>query len=379
MQSLLRPAWDSLALMTCGGSGPGRFGAIFFLHGWGDLILGARCVEALSEWLRGQGLRSRLFVNAQLVEFAQENLRVDDVFGVDWRLFERSLGYRFQLIRELAREGDYAVAIQPTLNRRLAVEDSLMRATRAPVRIGSYGAPRFIESYERPLGDRFYTRLVPTPVEPVHDLESYREFCNFLDIKVEATPWNLKGPPGKLVGPYLAILPQSSDTTRQWGMERFLEVALRVARPRGWEVILLGEGGGEPVAGVRDLRGQTTHSDLTGFLAHARLILCNDSGPFHVGVALGRPTVAVGGSGMPTRYFPYPTGPQHARVVFREVPCAGCGWICRFTARREAQAWCIEQVSVDEVYRAVEERLMQQSRGSRLRGEREARSLDHGS
>jgi ADP-heptose:LPS heptosyltransferase len=107
-----------------------------------------------------------------------------------------------------------------------------------------------------------------------------------------------------------------------------------------------------------DLRGQIPTEDLPGLLAAAKLIISNDSGTYHLGVSLGRPTIAVGGSGIPVRYFPYPhESTLHTKVLYQPVPCAGCNWRCIHTPSRAETAWCLHQVTWQEVVATADQLL----------------------
>ena len=362
LQSRIRPGLDSLVLATCK---PGRekdFGAILCLHGLGDVILAARCIERLAQFMRSRKLKVRLFVAPQNVTFARRYLDVDEVEGLDWILFERDLWYRAWTVRAIAHGSRYALVVQPTLNRRLAVVDSIVRATRARERWGAVGSPQFIYPFERGQGDSFYNRLIPHSQREMHDLERHREFMAELGLAIEASPWRLRtSPKPPLEGPYLALCPQASDVVRTWNQEGFQRAALAVAQSRGWAVVVLGSTVGQkldwPSDGppLIDLRGQTASEDLPALLAAAELVLSNDSGPYHLGIALGRPTLGVGGSGMLKRYFPYPEEASlKTRVVHRKVACEGCCWTCIHVPPVITTAWCIQQVSWPEVAAAAE-------------------------
>ena len=389
MQSHLRPGLDGLVLATCPGGRPDaetqRYAAIIFVHGLGDLLLGARCIAGLADSMRERGLGVRLLVAAQNAEFARCHLPVDEVVAVDWLLFESHLTYRSRLVRSLARGNEYALAVHPMLNRRLAVEDSLIRATRA--RWGAIGCSQFIFPFERALGDSFYTRLIPHHPESIHDLERYREFMSFLGLTIKVTPWRIKP---RLSGSetrawlaehglapkraYLALCPHASDIVRTWPLANFLEVAWALASARGWGVVVLGTHGNEvewPPPEYRgnvplvDLRGATDIETFIGVLAGSELVVANDSGPYHMGISLGRPTLGVAGSGMPNRYHPYGDSKGlSTTMVYRPVTCAGCEWNCIHVPPVTHTAWCIQQVSWQDVVVAGERLLA----GPRLRG-----------
>ncbi|HMD53830.1 MAG TPA: hypothetical protein VKJ65_04695, partial [Phycisphaerae bacterium] len=101
-------------------------GAIFCLHGLGDLLLAGNAIKRLAQYMHEHGLRSVLFVQPELVEFARQNFPVDLVEGIERRRFERrrSLSYRVRVIRGIRER--FAIVVQPTYNRTLMVEDCLV-------------------------------------------------------------------------------------------------------------------------------------------------------------------------------------------------------------------------------------------------------------
>lgn len=363
LKTRIRLLFDRAVLASCQRKpGPRKVGGVLLLHGLGDLLIGAGAVEALHDHLGRRGLRSRLFVDEGNVEFARAYLRVDEVVGLHWLRFDHDPRYRWKRLRALAASGEYAVVYQPTVNRRLTIEDSLMRAMGAPERVGLDGTPLFIQPWERDWGDGQYSQLVRLPPQPRHDQYAYADFLAAVGIEARLEPWRLSAGGSALSPrePFMVISDQASNDQKRWPLERFLQVAEQLATPRQWKVVAVGwpEARAMPES-VIDLRGKTDGAELPRLLGDARFILSNDSGPLHLGMALGKPTVAVGGGGMPERYFPYPyPDPVSAVVVERRLPCAGCGWHCGFRVAASGVASCVDEVTPGQVL-GVAEALLQ--------------------
>jgi ADP-heptose:LPS heptosyltransferase len=365
--------FDSVVLLSCRKKSAGRAGAIFCLHGLGDLLLAGNAIQGLAARMRSQGLRVVLFVHPERMAFARRFFEVDEVEGIDRHRFTRQFGYRAAILKTLA--GRFAMAVQPTFNRMLRVEDFLIRATGAAQRIGSAGHAPFISPLERKFGDCFYTKIVAVQPGLMHELERYAEFMAGMGMDTTTGPWKLTPSgqlPAGLPANYLVVSPNASDSRRSWPLENFLQAARRVARQHQLAVVLIGsekrpspvrwpDDAGDPPE-LLDLCGQIPTVDLPGLLARARLIISNDSGNYHLGVSLGRPTLAVGGSGIPARYFPYPReAALPTKVLYQPVPCAGCNWHCIYTASREETAWCLQQISWQAVVDAADELLRRTS------------------
>ncbi len=332
--------------------------AVFCLHGLGDLVLAGRALSRLERHVREAGLESVLYVRPDVRAFAERFLAFSKVESIEDFRFASSLAYRRQVVRSLA--GRFTMAIQPMPNRRLRIEDCLIRATRAAIRVGTAGHAGFITRDERRCGDRFYTRLVPLGAGQ-HELEFHAAFMSWLELPVEPQPWTLPSAAplaalASLERPFLVVCPYASDAIRQWPFDRFLEVALRLAAARSWEVVMVGPDRPDPVPRqVLDLRGRIETVDLPAALGQASLVLCNDSGPLHLANALGRPVVAVGGQGMPLRYYPYPAAAAHRSIVLCEpTPCAGCHWHCQYDRAPHEPARCMSGIACETVLHAAE-------------------------
>lgn len=341
-------------------------GAIFCLHGLGDLLLAGHAIQRLAGEIRLQGLEPVLFVRPVFVEFARRAFGIERVEGIQRNQFTRRLGYRIGVLKSVA--GRFGVAVQPTYNRMFRVEDCLMRATGAPQRIGNAGHANFILPSERRLGDRFYTKLIESQPGPMHELARYAGFMDGMGLTVPQQPWQPGGngqfrtcssglvPPM----PYMVLAPSASHPRRTWPMVSFLKVAYHIASRHQLAVVLVGRAShdvdkDDSSARVIDLGGKTATEDLPGLLASARFILCNDSGIYHLGVSLARPTLAVGGGGMPVRYFPYPgEAALPTKVVHRPLPCADCNWKCIHIRSRLQTAPCILEVTWQEVAEAAD-------------------------
>src|ERR1700743_654765 len=119
--------FDFPVLLPHRGQAPRGEGAIFCMHGLGDLLLAGNAIDRLTALLRGRGLRVVLYVNESLIDFAQHYFDVDVVECIDRHSFSKPIRYRKDVLRRVSDR--FQIAVQPTYNRMLRVEDCLMRAT----------------------------------------------------------------------------------------------------------------------------------------------------------------------------------------------------------------------------------------------------------
>jgi ADP-heptose:LPS heptosyltransferase len=131
--------------------------------------------------------------------------------------------------------------------------------------------------------------------------------------------------------PLLVLHPGASDSRRRWPVESFAEVA-RALADRGCRVAVVGHGPDDARAGARiaevsdavNLVGALDMKGMAGVLARARLVLANDSGPRHLGAALGTPTVGVYWVGNVINAGPLLRARHRVAVSFRNT-CPVCG------------------------------------------------------
>ncbi len=341
--------------------------AIFNMHGGGDLLLSLPCLKRLREEFPAERYVLTLFCGPLAMELAALYAPVDHLVAVDRHRLVRSVRYRISVMKMVAR-GNFALALQPTFNRMLAVEDALMHATGAERIFGSAGSPMFAGRMARWLADRWYSRLVQPSPGTMHEFDRYAEFLSGLGWRPpEARISTLTPPPGPPptdLADFILIIPDASSPLKSWPIGNFERLAHELAGRTKVPIVFAGAPGAKRPQDefVRwrdgdfiDLTGRTGIADFLRLIGAARLIVTNDSGGLHLGVALGRPVVAVAGGGLPQRYHPYPAdaGATQLRVVENRLPCYGCNWRCIYPVAAGSAAHCIASVTVEQVLDAV--------------------------
>jgi heptosyltransferase II len=162
--------------------------------------------------------------------------------------------------------------------------------------------------------------------------------------------------------PVIALNPGATyGSSKRWLPERFAEVAGRVITELNGSVLLLG---GPKEAGIAEeilsnldpslvthasllnLAGRTSLRELMAIIAECNVLVTNDSGPMHIGYAVGTPLVAIFGSTSPEQ-----TGPVTRTdiVIRKDIACSPC-------FERECKKnnlACMNLITSDEVYAAV--------------------------
>ena len=230
-------------------------------------------------------------------------------------LFDRRRGARglLELRRELAgRPFDVVLNLQAYLKAGLVAA-----AARAPVRLG------YDRARARDLTWLFSTHRIP-PRPRGHVQDEYLEFVEALGVPV-VREWGLE-PTGEERSRYAHLLPASERPTvavvvgtskpeKEWPADRYAALVDRVQGELGARAVLVGGRSEREEAAAAEIRRLAARPPLDLrewdlrrllYLLHrADVLVSPDTGPLHVGVALGTPTVSLMGYTNPRRYGPY--------------------------------------------------------------------------
>ena len=157
-------------------------------------------------------------------------------------------------------------------------------------------------------------------------------------------------------GPFVGIAPGAAyGPSKRWPIERFTEVADRLSEEAGAQCVLLTGPGEDDLrdAMLKAVRnplivcdeGQPTVDTLKATVSLLNLLIANDSGPRHVAVGFGVPTVCIMGPTKPV----YSEGPyEKGRVVRVDVDCGPCQRpVCRTDHR------CMTRITPDDIVDAA--------------------------
>ncbi|MGQ9925522.1 MAG: glycosyltransferase family 9 protein [Chloroflexaceae bacterium] len=158
----------------------------------------------------------------------------------------------------------------------------------------------------------------------------------------------------------VVVHPGTAGVTKLWPAERWAAVGDALAVRPGARVLLTGGPGEETlvrlVAGAMryqplELAGATSIGQLAALFARATLVLGVDSGPLHLAVSQGAPTVHLFGPTDPGRFGPW-GDPAHHRVLRAGLACSPCHNINR-CPRGTAGPECMHAISAEMVLAAA--------------------------
>ena len=291
------------------------------------------------------------------------------VHAIDEHAFARRPLYRFKVslwVRNLAP----AVVVCDSYMRRALMADSLAWVASAPRTVTSlpYVSERTRSEFNYYLSQA--DEVIDTGPYPTHEVVRHYRFVSAVagrTIRPEPPKiaWRDHPPPIPAGAPYAVLNPGSNEPGRRWPFAGYKSIAGRLLKI-GYRVAFVGQPGewsssqgiGDMAADARviDLTGRTDLFQLLDLINNAALTVTNDTGPAHLSIALGRPTVVIVGGGHFGSFVPYPpeATPVNARFVFQKMECYHCFWRCHKRADKFQVFPCVDAVGEDQVWRACE-------------------------
>jgi len=153
-----------------------------------------------------------------------------------------------------------------------------------------------------------------------------------------------------------------NGSAKRWPPMHWAALADRLIEELGARVVLTGSAG--ELAISEDIRRRMSHQplvltgatdidELLAVFARCDLVLSGDSGPLHLAVALGRPTVSLYGPTDPRIYGPTPRIGQPAVVIRRDLRCSPCYNLLAPAECPHGQPACMIDIPVREVFAAA--------------------------
>lgn len=165
--------------------------------------------------------------------------------------------------------------------------------------------------------------------EQQDDEHEVRRWCRLLSwygIACDPGDLALRVPAGEPAVPGAVIVhPGAKSPQRRWPPDRFAAVARRLVSD-GYDVVVTGSAAERELAATvvagaglpedRNLAGRLALADTARLVAHARLVICGDTGVAHLATAYGVGSVVLFGPMSPAQWGPPPDRPRH-RVLWR--------------------------------------------------------------
>ncbi|MEO5372982.1 MAG: glycosyltransferase family 9 protein [Alphaproteobacteria bacterium] len=287
---------------------------------------------------------------------------------IDEHAFERNPFYRFREALWVRRQR-FAIAVCDIFFRKALTADSLVWLSQAPVSVVShpYISPATRAEFNHYLGR--VGQIIDTGPYPTHETDRHRRFVSEIlgrtvPAEPPSIPWREATAPVPAGRPYVVLNFGSNEPGRRWPFDSYIAIA-RGLLDAGYRVVFTGGPGEMPSRprlrrqlnrpGVIDLIDRTPLPMLLDLMRRATAVVSNDTGPAHISIALGTPTVVIVGGGHFGSFLPYPQGiaPANARIVHRDMECYHCFWRCHRRADRWQVFPCIAAVTPEAAWAAL--------------------------
>ena len=294
------------------------------------------------------------------------------LMAIDEHKYASKVLYRIW-INGRVRRLNVAITVVDAYFRRALMADSLAYVAAAPNTIMTLpyinGDTR--AEYSWYLGQ--VSEVIDTGPYPRHEIERHAAFTAYFsgEAPAPAPPklnWRDHPPKVATDKPYVVLNPGSNEYGRRWPLEKYIELACWLVG-KGRRVVFAGKAEEKATSGliaeaadgesIIDLTGATDVPELFDLMMHAALVVSNDTGPAHVAIGLGAPTVVVVGGGHFGCFVPYPetAAPETARFVHHYMECYHCFWRCHKREDPKASFPCIAAVTMKQVQTACGELL----------------------
>jgi len=150
----------------------------------------------------------------------------------------------------------------------------------------------------------------------------------------------------------------SLSLNRSWSLSNFSTLIEKMTNAYGAHIILIGGKRDirrveEIVASLRNnqkvvnLAGKTSITQLLALMEQVNLVITNDSGPLHLAVMMGTPTISFFGPESPLQYGPQ--GGNHT-TLYKGYYCSPCLHVYNEKNSTCENNVCLQDISVDEVF-----------------------------
>lgn len=152
---------------------------------------------------------------------------------------------------------------------------------------------------------------------------------------------------------------------KTWPAERFAALADMLVVHTGAAILLTGGPGDlsqawKVSAYMKEdayvLAGRTPLAVLAALMERSALVIGSDSGPLHLAVAVGAPSIHLYGPVDPALFGPWSDQPARHRVIRADCACAPCNRL-EYTLSELPAHRCMETITVEQVWNVAKEML----------------------
>ncbi len=239
---------------------------------------------------------------------------IDDqkLIMLDSRKFNNEVLYRLKKLGQI-RELGLETTIVASNSRMTMLEDAIVRCSVSPTRIAPEDTGNNMPMLLSLITKRWYSHIIRPAPEGIFEYYRNAEFIK--EITGSKVNPSLKINLDNTHLDYFVIYPGAGRPYRMWSPENFREVAQWLIDQKHLRGIVLGAKtdfvlgelivSGSPKK-IQNLCGKISLIESIKTTSRARLIVCNESGPAHIGAALGVNTICISNGNHYGRFHPYP-------------------------------------------------------------------------
>ncbi len=254
-----------------------------------------------------------------------------------------------------------------------------MQEERFDIAIQLHGGGRYSNPFARRLGARLTAGMKAPDAIPLDRWIPYHHFQSeifrllevmalvgagpvMLEPRLEVCAADLKEAGAvvpEVAAPLAMIHPGATDPRRRWPPEKFAAVADALGAA-GARVLVHGDHSEQPLVGdvmsamrneAVDLAGRLSLGGLAGLLSRCQVLVANDSGPLHLGAAVGARTVGIYWCGNMINAGPLVRSRRRPAIAWR-IDCPVCDRNTLFDNCAHQDSF-VADVAIDEVRSAA--------------------------
>jgi ADP-heptose:LPS heptosyltransferase len=335
----------------------------------GDFIVFTSNLKLLREILKDDKLT--LLVEKQVIQLAENCPYCDSIISFDSEKYVSSPNYRQEFDDFLAMS-NFQLVIN-AMYTRSPVSDTLVLATGAPIKIGFQCLDRDGAAEERRRNEVVYSTLILQAnvfmPEQVRNMGIVKTLGYETDRKILPEVWlrqkdldfaeDFYRSHGINDKDIVVVVFPGGRSAKRWPLEKFIHLAEGLRKELRAHIIV--SGGPYENEMIEKLENVLRAPDMTilfnrdlreqgAVYKKASLFIGNETGPLHLAIAVGTPSVALLGGGYGDRFLSYPL--QTIRKIWHPLSCYHCFWKCIY-----AEPQCLTSIGEEEVLVAAKELL----------------------
>lgn len=294
---------------------------------------------------------------------------IDRYIPFDRSAFFKNPLYQYMILKNLNNKR-YDIVIYPSFSRTI-MGDELVRACRAYMAIAFDGDLNNISLKRRDKNKEIYTKLISEESKNEKEIDHYIHFVEALGAskKKKRFPhlWidNSQNRRIEILlesfgitdkDDFVVVCPGAASKNRVWNTAGYAKVCDHLY-DLGFKIVMTGSTREKKLGDLIQTRtevpiikliGKTSLPELATLYKRASYYIGSESGPLHISMAVGTPTICIMGGGHPFRFYPY-GNLKKFRTVYQEMTCYGCNWKCIYPEVR-----CIQEISFKMVKKEID-------------------------